>query len=78
MEDERLPRKAYNIIVNIHNNGKQCWASDIRMNLMMYGFGYVWINQGVQNINCFLRVYKERISDYWKQGWDDRIQECDR
>ena len=50
MENERLPRKSYNMLVNIHNNGKQCWASTLRMNLMMYGFGYVWINQGVQKI----------------------------
>ena len=79
METERLPRKAYNMLVNIHNNGKQCWASALHVNLMMYGFGYVWINQCVQNVNWFLRVFiKERISDCWKQGCDDRIKESDR
>ena len=62
---ERLPRKAYNMVVNIHNNGKQCWASSLCMNLMMYSFGYVWINQGVQNVNWFLRVFKKRNSDCW-------------
>ena len=66
MRNERLPRKAYNMLVNIHNGGKQCWVLAIRVNLMMCGFGYVWINQGVQNINWFLRVFRERISDCWK------------
>ena len=62
---ERLPRKAYNMVVNIHNNGKKCWASSLCMNLMMYSFGYVWINQGVQNVNWFLCVFKKRNSDCW-------------
>ena len=44
----------------------------------MYGFGYVWANQGVQNVNWFLRVFRERITDCWRQGWDDRIHERDR
>ena len=25
MEAERLPRKAYNTLANVHNNGRQCW-----------------------------------------------------
>ena len=44
----------------------------------MYGFGYVWANQGVQNVNWFLRVFRERITDCWSQGWDGRIHERDR
>ena len=43
----------------------------------MYGFRYVWANQGVQNVNWFLRVFRERITDCWWQGWDDRIPERD-
>ena len=54
MEAERLPRKAYNILVNVHNNRRQCWVSAVQRNLMMGGSsGYVWANQGVQNVNCF-------------------------
>ena len=72
MEAERLPRKAYNMLANVHNNGRQCWVSAVHGNLMMYGFGYVWANQGVQNVNWFLRVFRERITDCWRQGWDVR------
>ena len=40
---------------------------------------WVWIRmQGVQNVNWFLRVFRERITDCWRQGWDDRIHERDR
>ena len=38
----------------------------------------VWANQGVQNVNWFLRVFRERITDCWRQGWDDRIHERER
>ena len=58
MEAERLPRKAYNMLANVHNNGRQCWVSAVHGNLMMCGFGYVWANQGVQNVNWFLRVFR--------------------
>ena len=78
MEAGRLPRKAYNMLANVHNNGRQCWVSAVHRNLMMYGFGYVWANQCVQNVNWFLRVFRERITDCWRQGWDDRIHERDR
>jgi len=46
--------------------------------LMMYGFGYVWTNQVMQNVNRFLRVLKKSITDCWKQGLDDRIHKRDR
>ena len=77
-EARRLPRKAYNMLANVHNNGRQCWVSAVHGNLMMYGFGYVWANQGVQNVNWFLCVFRERITDCWRQGWDGRIHERDR
>ena len=41
MEAERLPRKAYNMLVSVYNNGRQCWVSAVHRNLMMYGSGYV-------------------------------------
>ena len=42
-------------------------------------FDDVWVfNQGVQNVNWFLRVFRERITDCWSQGWDGRIHERDR
>ena len=61
MEAERLPRKAYNMLVSVYNNGRQCWVSAVHRNLTMYGFGYVWANQGVQKCKlvfaCIQRTY---------------------
>ena len=68
MEAERLPRKDYNMLANVHNNGRQCWVSAVHGNLMMYGFGYVLANQGVQNVNWFLHVFRERTTAGGKDG----------
>ena len=38
----------------------------------------MWANQGVQKCKLVLRVFRERITDCWRQGWDDRIHERDR
>jgi len=78
MGDERYPKKAYNMLLKMHLNNKQCWVSNIQNSLETYGFGYVWMNGGVQNIQHFLRVYKERTSDCWMQGWTERIQKSGR
>ena len=75
-KDERLPRKSYNEEVNMRNNGRQYWVSAVIMNFM-WG-EYVWTSQSVQNVNWSLCVFTERITDSWRQGWDDRIHERDR
>ena len=75
-EDERLPRKSYNEVVNMFNNGRQYWVSAVHMNFMMWG-EYVWADQRMQNGNRFLCVFTERIDSWW-QGLDDRIHERDR
>ena len=53
MEAERLPRKPYNMLANVHMNGRHYWVFAVRRNLMMYGFGYMRKNQGVQNVTVF-------------------------
>ena len=78
MENARLPRKAYDMLCSIHNKGKHCWVSEVQIHLASYGFAFVWLNQGVEDINQFLRVYKERLSDCWRQEWDERIQTSSR
>ena len=34
-----------------------------------YGFSYVWMNQGVENINAFLTIFKQRVKDIFIQNW---------
>jgi hypothetical protein len=78
MENDRLPKKAYNMLMSMHGNNKKCWITDVHDVLMMYGFGYVWLNHGVQHVKWFLKVFNQRLSDCWIQGWHSRLQDSER
>ena len=78
MEDERLPHKAYKMLLLLHDSGKDCWATNIRSELYRNGFGLVWENQSVGNINWFLRVYKQRLIDSFCQDWHSHVNESAR
>ena len=44
--------------------GKRNWASSVRCKLYQYGFGFVWLNQGVEEMNQFLHVFRERLIQF--------------
>ena len=78
MENHRLPRKAYNVLYRLDNNGKETWATNIRLCLSQNGFGYAWMNQGVGNANTFLKTLKERLIDCKWQNVHDHVNTSDR
>ena len=41
----------------------------------MYGFGNVWLQQGVGNSELFVDIFKRRINDVTIQQWHTEIQE---
>merc|ERR1712115_356489 len=78
MDDSRLPKKAYNKLYNLDRNGKQTCATNIRLCLTRNGFGYAWLNQGVGNVNCFLKLLKETLIDCDWQLVQAHIHESER
>ena len=44
----RLPCKAYRMLRGLDARGKRNWVSNVRCKLNQFGFGYVWLNQGVE------------------------------
>ena len=63
----------------MHHNGQHgSWACDVRNTLSKYGFRFVWDNQGVQNINGFLKVYKQRLVECFRQDWHGHLESSDR
>ena len=38
-------------------------AKSVRQLLQSIGFNNVWMNQGVGNVNLFIRTLKERLND---------------
>ena len=78
MDCQRIPRKAYNMLVNLDEKGKITWVTNVRVCLFQYGFGFVWVNQGVGDVKSFLKMFKERLIDCRWQNWQEHIQESQR
>jgi hypothetical protein len=78
MENVRIPRKAYLMLLGLDEKGKQNWVSSVRLFLMQNGFGEVWYNQGVGNVKHFLSVLKERLIDCRWQNWHEHVTESSR
>lgn len=50
------------------------WASLVRDLLMSLGFYEVWLNQGVGNYDVFIAIFKQRLTDTFIQGWQERLR----
>ena len=78
MEASKLPRKAYRMLHVLDERGKRNCASNVRCNLYQYGFGFVWLNQGVEEMNQFLHVFRERLVVCRWQEWHYHVETSDR
>ena len=78
MPDDRLPKKAYVMLYNLDARGKVTWATNVRNCLFRYGFGYVWMEQGVGHESEFLRLFKQRMIDCRWQNWSEHVNGSER
>ena len=67
MNENRLPKQAYYMQINMDLNGKCCWASRLRDLVCKFGFGFVWLQKSVGNERAFLAILKERFCDDFNQ-----------
>lgn len=77
MSDQRLPFKAYRMLLNLHEQNKNTWASSICFLLYSYGFGAVWESQGVGNVPAFLKCFKHTLINCWHQEWYTGLMESE-
>ena len=75
MNDERLPHKAYIMLLELDKAGKQCWASKVREILCLTGFSFVWLQQGVGQVKGFLKEFKHRLIDMYIQEWTASVRD---
>ena len=78
MEEDRLPSKAYKMLLKLDERGKVNWVSSIRKVLCTNGFAFVWENQGVGHADSFLKVFKQRLIDCRWQHWNSHIDSSER
>ena len=56
LPDERLPKKAYNMLLYLQDLGRKTWAYHVKELLCRNGFGDVWLQQNVGHLNGFVSV----------------------
>jgi len=78
LQEDRLPRKVYNMMYHFQEQGRKTWAFHIKELLCTNGFGVVWIQQGVGDVQAFLRLFRQRMIDQYKQNWHSDIQTSER
>ena len=78
MDISRLPKQSYLMMLSIDRDGKNCWVSQVRDILCNTGFAYAWFNQGVGNEAIFVREFKQRLIDMFKQEMFSAIRDKPR
>ena len=67
MSNDRIAKHSYILLCREDQRGKVNWVTHIRNILNRYGFGHVWINQGVGNERKVIVTFRNRIMDNRKQ-----------
>ena len=68
-DDRRYSTKVYNMLLNLQRQNYTTWACKVRIFLYKYGFGVVWEMQVVGSVNLFIKEFKLRLIDCFKQDW---------
>ena len=74
MDEQRYPKKAYNMLMSLQRQNYTTWACQIRNMLYYYGFGVVWEAQSVGNTKSFLVQFKQRLVDNFSQDWHSALE----
>ena len=77
MNPTRLPRQAYNMLLQLHYQGKNTWATQVCHVLYNHGFGFVWEAHGTGNRKQFLKIFQQRLIDCWQQEWRTEVNSKD-
>ena len=78
LPNSRLPKQCYKLQKRWTETDTKCWALDIRDLLFKTVFGEVWLNQGIGQVDVFLKVFKTRVFDIDMQTQSSEIQDMDR
>ena len=69
----RFSKKAYNMLMQLQQRNYTTWVDKVRNTLYYHGFGIVWENQGVGNIEVFIKLFRQRLIDCAGQNWNGSI-----
>jgi len=69
----RYVKNCYLMLKRLDENGKKTWASSVKELLFKYGYGIVWMEQGVGDKRAFLCNFMDRLRDCNFQEWHHDI-----
>ena len=78
MPDSRFVKKCYIMQKLLDDFGHVNWVTNVKQLLYRHGFGYIWINQDVQNVNAFLNTLVQRLRDHSVQTWSSDIEQSSK
>jgi len=78
LPEDRLPKKAYKMLLHLLNNDKKTWAYHVRTLLGVNGFQDVWAQQNIGDLGAFLCLFRRRLIDRFQQDWSYSIRTSDR
>lgn len=78
MDETRYPRQCYLMLKRLDDCNRITWATKIRNLLSRYGFGHVWLSQGVGDINGFVNTFKRRLKDNLLQEWHSDVNDSSK
>lgn len=73
MSTSRYPRACYEMLYSLDECGRTTWATSIKEILNTYGFGIVWLQQGVGDCELFLTQFKNSLQESLRQNWATSI-----
>ena len=77
-ENHRYPKKYFLMLLHLDERASSTWASYVKNILSSYGFGHVWLNQGVGNDCRFIEIFKQRVYDMAQQKWCADVNSFDK
>ena len=78
IRDGSLLRSCYDMLVTYAEAGRKNWASSVRDMLYMYGFGYIWEQQNVDDVRSFISSFEDRLRDSYIQNWHSLKEETSK
>jgi hypothetical protein len=74
LDSSILTRAAYVMLYDLDKMGRHTWATEVKKTLNLYGFGYVWMNQKVENEMVFLNEFKNKVISLSVQKWQEELK----
>ena len=74
MDDDRYPKRCYELLKRLDDMERHNWASEIRMLLCKFGFESVWLEQCVPHRSSFIANFREKLKEYYIERWQMQLK----